>query len=86
MKRRLFAALGLITAALITAPSAHACAACYGQSDSAMAQGMNWGIMALLGVIGFVLAGLTSFFVFINRRAANPPVEPAANPVPATKF
>lgn len=86
MKRRTLAALGIIFTALINAPAAHACAACYGQSDSAMAQGMNWGIMALLGVIGFVLAGLTSFFVFINRRAAHPPVELAADSDNATKL
>jgi hypothetical protein len=50
--------------------SARACAACFGQSDSAMAHGMNAGIVALLVVIGTVLAGAASFFVFLARRAA----------------
>jgi hypothetical protein len=47
-----------------------ACAACYGQSDSPMAAGMNWGIMSLLGVIGLVLGGVASFFVYLARRGA----------------
>ena len=50
--------------------SARACAACFGKSDSAMAQGMNAGILALLGVIGLVLVGAASFFVFLARQAA----------------
>ena len=47
-----------------------ACAACYGASDSSMAQGMNWGIFSLLGVIGLVLGGVVAFFIFLARRAA----------------
>ena len=45
------------------------CAACFGQSDSAMAAGMNWGIMSLLGMIIFVLGGVAGFFVFLMRRS-----------------
>jgi hypothetical protein len=47
-----------------------ACAACFGQSDSAMAAGMNWGILSLLGMIGMVLGGVAAFFVFLARKAA----------------
>jgi hypothetical protein len=47
-----------------------ACAACSGRSDSPMAHGMNAGIYALLGVIGTVLCGAATFFVFLARRAA----------------
>jgi hypothetical protein len=47
-----------------------ACAACYGQSDSPMAQGMNWGIFSLLGVIGLVLGGVAAFFIYLARRSA----------------
>jgi hypothetical protein len=50
--------------------AALACAACYGQSDSPMAHGMNAGILALLGVTGAVLCGAATFFVFLARRAA----------------
>ncbi len=51
-------------------PSALACAACYGKSDSPMAWGMNAGIFTLLVVITGVLAGISGFFVYIARRAA----------------
>jgi hypothetical protein len=50
--------------------SVRACAACYGQSDSPMAAGMNWGIMSLLVVVGTVLGGVAAFFVFLARRSA----------------
>lgn len=49
---------------------AMACAACFGKSDSPMAQGMNAGILALLGVVGTVLAGAATFFVFLAKRAS----------------
>ena len=51
-------------------PSAFACAACFGRSDSPMAKGMNAGIFAMLAIIGTVLAGAASFFVFLARRSA----------------
>ena len=47
-----------------------ACATCYGASDSPLAQGMNWGIVTLLGVIGSVLAGVTAFFVHVGIKSA----------------
>ena len=51
-------------------PSAFACATCYGASDSPLAQGMNWGILTLLGFIGAVLFGIVAFFVHVVRKAA----------------
>jgi len=47
-----------------------ACTACFGQSDSPMAEGMNWGILSLLVVVVFVLTGIASFFVFIAKRSS----------------
>ncbi len=47
-----------------------ACAACFGRSDSPLAKGMNMGIFSLVVVIGGVLSVLTSFFVYIGRKAA----------------
>jgi hypothetical protein len=47
-----------------------ACATCYGASDSPLAQGMNWGIITLLGVVGSVLFGITAFFVHIGIKSA----------------
>jgi hypothetical protein len=65
----------LLTGALVTgawrAESVLACAACYGQSDSPLAEGMNWGIFTLLGVVAGVLGGIALFFVHIGRRSAD---------------
>ena len=63
--------LALVTSVLL-APSAQACAACYGQSDAPMAQGMNWGIMSLLAIIVTMLSGVASFFIYLARRSAAP--------------
>jgi hypothetical protein len=64
-------AFGLIVACLLPVhQTAMACAACYGQSDSPMAKGMNAGIFALLGVIAMVLCGAGTFFVVLARRAS----------------
>ena len=73
LARSLGASLGLLLAWPRTVA---ACATCFGQSDSPLAEGMNWGIFALLVVIVTVLAGVASFFVFLARRAGSPP-EPA---------
>lgn len=55
-----------------------ACATCFGQSDSPMAQGMNWGIFTLLGVIVTMLATIASFFVYIIRKETASGINPAA--------
>ena len=49
---------------------AQACATCFGASDSPMAQGMNLGILSLLGVIGFVLMGVVAFFGYLAWRVS----------------
>jgi hypothetical protein len=76
------------------APAALACAACFGKSDSPLAQGMNWGIFALLGCISMVLSGFAGFGIYLARRSAAvaaaattppAPVEPAAASVGPTK-
>ena len=71
--------------ALTTAPSAFACATCYGASDSPLAQGMNWGIMVLLGFVGIVLSTVTAFFVYIARRASAMEAVAAQNNLTETK-
>ncbi len=63
-------AAGILFAATFHPNSIWACAACYGQSDSPMAAGMNWGIMSLLGMIVVVLGGVAAFFIFLARRSA----------------
>lgn len=54
----------------VNAPSAMACATCFGASDSQMAQGMNWGIFSLLFVIISMLLCIAGFFVFLAKRSA----------------
>jgi len=59
-----------------------ACAACYGKSDSALASGMNWGILTLLGVVLTVLTCIALFFVHIVRKEealTNPPPPPVTD-------
>jgi hypothetical protein len=72
MKRRGFIMLSVLTGttAMVAPHSASACAACYGQSDSPMAAGMNWGIFSLLAMIVLVLVGVAGFFFFVIRRSA----------------
>ncbi len=60
----------LILGFLAMPQNVQACAACFGKSDSKLAEGMNWGILALLVVVGFVLACITGFFVYIAKRAS----------------
>jgi hypothetical protein len=64
--------LSLATLAWLMRPaSLGACAACYGQSDSPMARGMNWGIFSLLVVVVGVLGSIASFFVFLAKKSAS---------------
>ena len=67
MKKLLFALVMLMGMGV---QSLLACAACFGQSDSPLAQGMNWGIACLLAVIVVVLSGVVVFFVHVGKKSA----------------
>ena len=55
---------------LLTAPrAALACPVCFGQNDSPMASAANLSILAMLAIVGGVLAGFASFFIHLARRA-----------------
>ena len=56
--------------AALSQPALLACTACFGQSDSTMAKGMNMGIFALLLVITSVLCGVAGFFVYLAKRSS----------------
>ena len=76
-------ALAAAGGALMFAPgSLRACAACYGQSDSPLAKGMNWGILSLLAVVVFVLGSVAVFFVYLAKKSAAAGAEP---PPPALR-
>lgn len=72
-KRSLLVGSVALVLAMVTAPSAQACAACFGKSDSPLAFGMNMGIFSLLAVIVSVLVGVAGFFVYLSRRGARYP-------------
>jgi len=79
VNRKTRAILTVLAVSLLLRPAPIlACAACYGASDSPMAQGMNWGIFTLLGVVGGVLGGIAGFFVFLARRSASQSQAPVA--------
>jgi hypothetical protein len=71
--------LAAVSCAAVVAPSSLlACAACTGKTDSSLAQGMNWGILTLLGFVLSVLSCFVVFFVHVARRT--PPTDGDANP------
>ncbi len=72
----------LSLAAALQPGTARACAACYGESGSPLAQGMTWGVFSLLGVVGTVLGGIAAFFIYLARRAALHPQPPVPDHEP----
>ena len=79
LTRFIFLMVALV--ATLHAHSAAACAACFGQSDSPLASGMNWGIFSLLAVIVPVLGGVAGFFIYLARKSTRTgAVEPSAAP------
>ena len=46
-----------------------ACPVCFGQTDSPLANATNMGIIAMLVIVGGVLAGFAAFIFHLNRRA-----------------
>ena len=67
--KKLLAAVGLLMG--LGVQPLFACAACYGQSDSALAKGMNMAIFFLLAVIVGVLSGVVVFFVHVGRKSSS---------------
>lgn len=79
MKRSTILLVAFGTLMLTASFDASACAVCFGRTDSRLAEGMNMGILALLAVIGSVLAGVVSFFVYVAKRSAANAAEDAFN-------
>jgi hypothetical protein len=64
----------LLTVGLLAAPrAAFACPVCFGENDSPMALAMNMGILFMLIIVAGVLGGFASFFIYLIRRANQPP-------------
>ena len=69
--RSLMIPLVAVVAFLVTVDQAMACAVCFGDPDSAMAKGAVAGVLVLVGVVTFVLAGMVGtglFWVHRSRR------------------
>jgi len=64
--------LAVVVALKFSSTPVLACAACFGQSDSSMAQGLNVGIFALLFVITSVLCGIAGFFYLCRAPRRSP--------------
>jgi hypothetical protein len=60
----------LVAFVLVAAPRvALACPVCFGENDSPLALGINYGILAMLGLIGGLWVAFGSFFIYLRRRA-----------------
>jgi len=60
----------LVAALAALAPAAaEACAVCFGAADSKMTEGMNAGILALLGFVAVVQVGFVAMFLHIRHRS-----------------
>ena len=71
MKNRIILVLAFATAmAVLCFPSSlFACGSCYGAADSPATHGMNFAILSMIGITGGVLAAMTSFFLYLRKRA-----------------
>ncbi len=56
----------------VIAESSFGCAVCFGDQNHSMTQGMNMGILALLGFIVPVLGGFATFIGYLVWRANHP--------------
>ena len=65
MRRTLFLATLMLAAPRI----ALACPVCFGENDSPLTLAMHTGILAVLIVVGGVLASFATFFIYLMRRA-----------------
>jgi hypothetical protein len=63
--------LALLAAVAMAPEAASGCAVCYGDSNSPLAIGLNWGIASLLAVVLLVLGSVGGFFFYIAKRSAN---------------
>ena len=70
MKRSIMLIAAFAVVTVCAAQPAMACPVCFGATDSPMAEGVNNGILVLLGVIGSVQVGFVALFVGIRRRGS----------------
>ncbi len=66
--RRRGAVVLAVAAVLICASPVLACAVCFGDPESPLTKGALMGVYVLVGVVGFVLVGITATGVFWIQR------------------
>lgn len=64
----LFSFISMAILTLIAAAGAFSCPVCYGAGESSRFDGMNWAILAMVGITGAVLSGISAFFVAMRKR------------------
>ncbi len=68
-RRALGAAVTAAVLACLAPAAARACAVCFGSADANMTEGMNAGILALLGFVGLVQVGFIALFLRFRHRS-----------------
>jgi hypothetical protein len=63
--------------------AAHACAVCFGNSDSKLTQGMLAGVLVLLLCVLAVLGGFVALFIYLARRSAATALEDSSTELKA---
>jgi len=64
-----------VTTALVTlvlSSAVQACPVCFSAPDSAETRGMTVAILFLLGLVGMVVCGVASFFIYLIAKERNP--------------
>ena len=61
--------------ATMSGGEALACAVCFGDPDSPMAKGVVWGVLVLVGIVSFVLAGVAGTALFWLHRSRHLPAQ-----------
>ena len=69
VRRALLAAVLAAGFAALAPAAARACAVCFGAADTGMTEGMNAGILALLGFVGLVQVGFIALFLRFRHRS-----------------
>ena len=69
MIKRVFFTILVAAFALAVPRAALACPVCFGDSNAPMAIATNAGIIFMLVIVGAVLCGFASFFIYLMRRA-----------------
>ncbi len=78
-KTRKLGIAGLLVAGTLSVPAdLLACAVCLGNTQSSLRDGMNAGILALLGFAGFMIVSFAAFFIYLARKARHASQDPGS--------